>query len=58
MKMSKFIKLLQYRKEQYGDVELVDDLGYVTIDAAYNNDDNTIMIVTDTWQKAQKGGTK
>lgn len=54
MKASAFMKLLEARKKQFGDIEVVDDLGYITNDLAYNEEDNSLMIVTDTFKKVKK----
>ena len=48
MKISEFIKLLEACKKQFGNIDVVDDLGYITNDIIYNEEDNSLMIVTDT----------
>lgn len=35
MKILALIKLLETRKKQFGNIEVVDDLGYITNDLAY-----------------------
>ena len=40
MKISELIKLLEARKKQFGNIDVVDDLGYITNDVIYNEDDN------------------
>ena len=54
MKISALIKLLETRKKQFGNIEVVDDLGYITNDLAYNEEDNSLIIVTDTFKKSRK----
>ena len=49
MKISELIKLLEARKK-------VDDLGYITNDLIYNEEDNSLMIVTDTFRKVRRNG--
>ena len=56
MKISEFIKLLEARKKQFGNIDVVDDLGYVTNDIIYNEEDNSLMIVTDTFRKVIRNG--
>ena len=56
MKISELIKLLETRKKQFGNIDVVDDLGYITNDIIYNEDDNSLMIVTDTVRKVRKNG--
>ena len=56
MKISEFIKLLEARKKQFGNIDVVDDLGYTTNDIIYNEDDNSLMIVTDTFRKVRRNG--
>ena len=56
MKISEFIKLLEARKKQFGNIDVVDDLGYITNDIIYNEDDNSFMIVTDTFRKVRRNG--
>lgn len=56
MKISEFIKLLESRKKQFGNIYIVDDLGYVTNDVIYNEEDNSLMIVTDTFRKVRRNG--
>ena len=56
MKISEFIKLLEARKKQFGDIYVVDDLGYITNDVVYNEEDNSLMIVTDTSRKVRRNG--
>lgn len=51
MKISELIKLLEARKKQFGNIDVVDDLGYITNDLIYNEEDNSLMIVTDTFRK-------
>ena len=36
--------------------EVVDDLGYITNDLAYNEEDNSLIIVTDTFKKVGNNG--
>ena len=54
MKISEFIKLLETRKKQFGNIDVVDDLGYITNDLIYNEEDDSLMIVTDTIRKVKK----
>ena len=56
MKISELIKLLEVRKKQFGNIYIVDDLGYITHDLIYNEDDNSLMIVTDTFRKVRRNG--
>ena len=56
MKISEFIKLLEARKKQFGNINVVDDLGYITNDVIYNEEDNYLMIVTDTFRKVRRNG--
>ena len=56
MKISELIKLPETRKKQFGDIDVVDDLGYITIDIIYNEEDNSLMIVTDTFRKVRRNG--
>ena len=56
MKISEFIKLLEARKKQFGNIDVVDDLGYITNDIIYNEEDDSLMIVTDTFRKVRKNG--
>ena len=56
MKISELIKLLEDRKKQFGNIYVVDDLGYITTDVIYNEDDNSLMIVTDTFRKVRRNG--
>lgn len=56
MKISALIKLLEIRKKQFGNIEVVDDLGYITNDLAYNEEDNSLIIVTDTFKKVRNNG--
>ena len=56
MKISEFIKLLEARKKQFGNTNVVDDLGYITNDVIYNEEDNSLMIVTDTFRKVRRNG--
>ena len=56
MKISELIKLLEARKKQFGNIDVVDDLGYITNDLIYNEDDNSLMIVTDTFRKVRRNG--
>lgn len=46
MKISELIKLLEARKKQFGNIDVVDDLGYITNDVIYNEEDNSLMIVS------------
>ena len=39
MKISELIKLLESRKKQFGNIDVVDDLGYITNDLIYNEED-------------------
>ena len=54
MKISELIKLLEARKKQFGNIDVVDDLGYITNDVIYNDEDNSLMIVTDTFRKVRR----
>lgn len=54
MKISELIKLLEARKKQFGNIEVVDDLGYITNDLTYNEEDNSLIIVTETFRKARR----
>lgn len=54
MKISAFIKLLETHKKQFGNIDVVDDLGYITNDLVYNEEDNSLMIVTDTFRKVRR----
>lgn len=54
MKISELIKILEARKKQFGNIYVVDDLGYITNDLIYNEDDNSLMIVTDTFRKVRE----
>ena len=56
MKISEFIKLLEARKKQFGNIYVVDDLGYITNDVIYNEEDNSLMIVTETFRKVRRNG--
>lgn len=56
MKISELIKLLTSFKKQFGNIDVVDDLGYITNDVIYNEDDNSLMIVTDTFRKVRRNG--
>ena len=56
MKISELIKLLEARKKQFGNIYVVDDLGYITNDVIYNEEDNSMMIVTDTFKKVRRNG--
>lgn len=56
MKISALIKLLETRKKQFGNIEVVDDFGYITNDLAYNEEDNSLIIVTDTFKKVGNNG--
>ena len=56
MKISELIKLLVARKKQFGNIDVVDDLGYITNDVIYNEDDNSLMIVTDAFRKVRRNG--
>ena len=56
MKISELIKLLEARKKQFGDIYVVDDLGYITNDVIYNEEDNSLIIVTDTFRKVRRNG--
>ena len=56
MKILALIKLLETRKKQYGNIEVVDDLGYITNDLSYNEEDNSLIIVTDTFKKVGNNG--
>ena len=53
MKISELIKLLEARKKLFGNIDVVDDLGYITNDIIYNEEDNSLMIVTDTFSKVR-----
>lgn len=55
MKISALIKLLETRKKQFGNIEVVDDLGYMTNDLAYNEEDNSLIIVSKNSKKYGKG---
>ena len=56
MKISEFIKLLEARKKQFGNIDVVDDLGYITNDIIYNEEDDSLIIVTDTFRKVRRNG--
>lgn len=56
MKISAFIKLLETHKKQFGNIDVVDDLGYITNDLIYNEEDDSLMIVTDTFRKVRRNG--
>ena len=56
MKISELIKLLEVSKKQFGNIYVVDDLGYITNDLIYNEEDNSLMIVTDTFRKVIRNG--
>ena len=56
MKISELIKLLEARKKQFGNIYVVDDLGYITNDLIYNEEDNSLMIVADTFRKVRRNG--
>lgn len=56
MKISALIKLLETRKREIGNIEVVDDLGYITEDLVYNGEDNSLMIVTSTFSKVRSNG--
>ena len=56
MKILELIKLLENRKKQFGNIEVVDDLGYITNDLAYNEEYNSLIIVTDTFKKVGNNG--
>lgn len=56
MKISEFIKLLEARKKQFSNIDVVGDLGYITNDVIYNEEDNSLMIVTDTFRKVRRNG--
>ena len=56
MKIFALIKLLETRKKQFGNIEVVDDLGYITNDLTYNEEDNSLIIVTETFRKVKRNG--
>ena len=56
MKISELIKLLEARKKHFGNIYVVDDLGYITNDVIYNEEDNSLIIVTDTFRKVRRNG--
>lgn len=56
MKISELINLLEARKKQFGNIYVVDDLRYITNDIIYNEEDNSLMIVTDTFRKVRRNG--
>ena len=56
MKILELINLLEARKNQFGNIDVVDDLGYITNDIIYNEEDNSLMIVTDTFRKVRRNG--
>ena len=56
MKISELIKLLEARKKQFGNIYVIDDLGYITNDLVYNEEDNSLMIITDTFRKVRRNG--
>ena len=56
MKISELIKLLEARKKQFGNIDVVDDLGYITNDVIYSDEDNSVMIVTDTFRRVRRTG--
>lgn len=56
MKIQELIKLLEVRKKQFGNIDVVDDLGYITNDITYNEEDNSLIIVTETFRKVRRNG--
>ena len=56
MKISELIKLLEARNKQFGNIDFVGDLGCITNDLIYNEEDNSLMIVTDTFRKVRRNG--
>ena len=56
MKISELIKLLEAYNKQFGNIYVVDDLGYITNDLIYNEEDNSLMIVTNTFRKIIRNG--
>lgn len=56
MKISELIKILESRKKQFGNIDVVDDLGYITNDVIYNEEDNSLIIITDTFRKVRRNG--
>ena len=56
MKISELIKLLEARKKQSGNIDVVDDLGYITNDLRSKEEENSLMIVTDTFRKVRRNG--
>ena len=56
MKILALIKLHEPRKKQFAKIEVDDDLGYITNDLAYNEEDNSLIIVTDTFRKVRRNG--
>ena len=56
MKISELIKLLEARKKQFGNIDVVDDLGYITNDIIYNEEDNSLMVVTETCREGIRNG--
>ena len=56
MEISELIKLLEARKKQFGNIDVVDDLGYITNDVIYNEEDNSLMILTETFRKVRRNG--
>ena len=56
MKILELINLLEARKNQFGNIDVVDELGYITNDVIYNEEDNSLMIVTDTFRKVRRNG--
>ena len=56
MKILELIKLLEARKKQFGNIDVVDDLGYITNDLIYNEEDNSLMIVIETFRKVIRNG--
>ena len=56
MKISGLIKLLETRKKQFVNIDVVDELGYITNDIIYNEEYNSLMIVTDTFRKVRRNG--
>ena len=50
MKISELIKLLETRKKQFGNIDVVDDLGYLANDIIYNEETAHLLGMTDEWK--------
>ena len=56
MKILALIKLLETRKKQFCNIEVVDDLGYITNDLAHHKEDNSLIIVKKKKKKVGNNG--